>query len=86
MKENNLRGITLVLVFFFYFAWRIGMIGFDLIILPFILAGALALLLVIKKFCAEPKDDKQRDQDRAVFTMILALFLIAVLIRIIFLS
>ena len=86
MKEHVLRGITLILVFFSYFAWRIDMVGFDLIVYPFVLVGAIVLALVIRGFCMEPKDDKKRNQDRVVFIMILALFLIAVLIRIIFLS
>jgi hypothetical protein len=86
MKEHVLRGIVLTLVFFSYFAWRIGMTGFNPVIYLFALLATAALALTIKTFCVEPKDDEKRNQDRMVFIMILALFLIAVLIRIVFLS
>jgi len=86
MKEHVLRAIALILVFFSYFAWRINMIGLELFLIPFVVLAVVALVVIIKMFCREPKDDKKREQDRAVFIMILVLFLIAVLIRIIFLS
>jgi prolipoprotein diacylglyceryltransferase len=86
MKEHVLRGIVLIIVFFSYFAWRINMLGFNLIVYPFALVAAVALGLIIKMFCRERKDNKKRNQDRVVFITILVLFLVAVLIRILFLS
>jgi len=87
MKEHVLRGIALILVFFSYFAWRLNMTGFDNpVVYPFVLAAVVALGLVIKKYCTEPKDDEKKKQDRGVFVMILVLFLAAVLVRILFLS
>ena len=62
------------------------MTGFNPIIYPFVLVAAVALGLIIKKYCREPDDDKKRNQDRMIFIMILVLFLAAVLIRILFLS
>ncbi|MCW3976289.1 MAG: hypothetical protein NWE86_08665 [Candidatus Bathyarchaeota archaeon] len=63
------------------------MIGFDnLVVYPFILAAVFALGIIIKKYCMEPHNDKKRKQDRVVFVMILILFMVAVLIRILFLS
>ncbi len=62
------------------------MTGLNPVIYPFVLVAAVALGLIIKNFCTEPKDDKKRDQDRMLFVVILVLFLAAVLIRIIFLS
>lgn len=62
------------------------MLGFNPIVYPFALVAAVALGIIIKMFCREPKDDEKRKQDRGIFIMILVLFLAAVLIRIIFLS
>jgi hypothetical protein len=87
MKEHVFRGLALILVFFSYFAWRLNMTGFDNpIVYPFVLVAAVALGLIIWKFCREQKDDKKRGQDRMVFIGILVLFLVAVLIRILLLS
>ena len=87
MKEHVIRALALILVFFSYFAWRLNMIGFDnLVVYPFILAAVFALGIIIKKYCMEPHNDKKRKQDRVVFVMILILFMVAVLIRILFLS
>ena len=86
MKEHVLRGFALILVFFSYFAWRLNMIGLELFLIPFAVLAAVALGLIIKMFCREPRDDKKRNQDRMAFIAILVLFLAAVLIRIIFLS
>jgi len=87
MKEHVIRALALILVFFSYFAWRLNMIGFDnLVVYPFILAAVFALGIIIKKYCMEPHNDKKREQDRVVFVMILILFMVAVLIRILFLS
>lgn len=62
------------------------MLGFNPVAYPFALVGAVALGLVIKMYCREPKDDEKRKLDRMVFIMFLLLFLAAVLIRILFLS
>ena len=87
MKEHILRGLALILVFFSYFAWRLNMTGFDnLVVYPFVLVAVVALGIIIKKYCREPKDDNKRKQDRVVFVAIVVLFLAAVLIRISFLS
>jgi len=87
MKEHVLRGLALILVFFSYFAWRLNMIGFDNpVVYPFVLAAVFALGIIIKKYCMEPHDDKKRKQDRVVFIIILVPFIVAVLIRILFLS
>jgi len=86
MKEHVLRAIALILVFLSYFAWRINMIGLELFLIPFVVLAVVALVVIIKMFCREPKDDNQRKRDRGIFISILVLFLIAVLIRIIFLS
>ncbi len=86
MKEHVFRGLALILVFFSYFAWRLNMLGFNPVVYPFALVAAVALGVIIKIFCREPKDDKKRDQDRMIFIVFLIIFLAAVLIRIIFLS
>ena len=86
MKEHAFRGAVLIMVFFSYFAWRLNMTGFNLITSSFTLIAAVALILTIKKFCRKPKDNEKRHQNRMIFTMILVLFLAAVLIRILFLS
>lgn len=63
------------------------MTGFDNpVVYVFVLAAVVALGLIIKKFCMEPENDKKRKQDRAVFVMLLVVFLAAVLVRILFLS
>jgi len=62
------------------------MIGLELFLIPFVVLAVVALVVIIKMFCREPKDDNQRKRDRGIFISILVLFLIAVLIRIIFLS
>ncbi len=62
------------------------MTGFNPIVYPFALVAAVALGVIIKMYCREPKDDKKRNQDRMVFIAISVLFLAAVLIRILFLS
>ncbi|MEE9323884.1 MAG: hypothetical protein V3U72_05070 [Candidatus Aenigmarchaeota archaeon] len=86
MKEHVFRGIALILVFFSYFAWRLNMTGFNPVIYPFVLVAAVALGLIIKMYCREPDGDKKRNRDRVVFILFLVLFLVAVLIRIIFLG
>ena len=86
MKEHVFRGIALILVFFSYFLWRLNMTGFNPIIFPFALVAAVALGLIIKVYCSEPKNDNKRNQDRGGFIVFLAIFLAAVLIRILFLS
>ncbi len=87
MKEHVLRGLALILVFFSYFAWRLNMIGFNNpVVYLFVFVAAFALGIIIKKYCMEPHDDKKRKQDRVVFITILVLFIMAVLIRILFLS
>ena len=63
------------------------MIGFDNpVVYPFVLAAVLALAIIIKKYCVKSHDNKKRQQERLVFIMILVLFIVAVLIRILFLS
>ena len=86
MKEHVLRGLALILVFFSYFVWRLNMLGFNPIVLPFALVAAIALGFIIKLYCRRPNDDKKRNHDRMVFIVILVMFLSAVLIRIFFLS
>ncbi len=86
MKEHVIRALVLIVVFVLYFAWRINMLGFNPVVYPFALVAAVALGLIIKMFCREPKDDEKRKQDRVVFIGIVALFLAAVLIRILFLG
>ena len=86
MKEHVLRAIALILVFLSYFAWRINMTGLELFLIPFVVLAVVALVVIIKMYCREPKDDKKRNQDRMFFIMILVLFLVAILIRILFLS
>jgi hypothetical protein len=86
MKEHVLRAIALILVFLSYFAWRINMIGLELILIPFIVLAVVALAVIIKMFCREPTDDNQRKQDRGIFILIVVMFLAAVIIRLLFLS
>ncbi len=86
MKEHVFRGLALILVFFSYFAWRINMIGLELFLIPFVVLAVVALVVIIKMFCREPKDDDQRKRDRGIFILILVIFLAAVMIRILFLS
>jgi len=86
MKEHVFRGFVLILVFFSYFAWRINMIGLELFLIPFVVLAVVALVMIIKMFCREPKDDKNRNQNRMAFIAFLVLFLAAVLIRLLFLS
>ena len=74
MKEHVLRVIALILVFLSYFAWRINMIGLELFLIPFVVLAIVALVIIIKRFCREPKDDKQRKQDRGIFIMVLTIF------------
>jgi hypothetical protein len=86
MKEHVLRAIVLILVFFSYFVWRINMIGLELFLIPFVVLAVIALAIIIKMFCREPKDGKRRNQERWVFILIVAIFLAAVIIRLLFLS
>ena len=86
MKEHVLRAIALILIFLSYFAWRINMIGLELFLILFVVLAIVALVVIIKMFCREPKDDNQRKQDRGIFILILVIFLAAVIIRLLFLS
>ena len=85
MKEHVLRALALIVVFFSYFAWRINMTGLNPVIYLFVLIAVIALVIIIRLFCREPKNNEKRKQDRMILVLVLALFLAAVLIRIIFL-
>ena len=62
------------------------MIGLELFLIPFVVLAIAALAVIIKKFCREPKDGNQRKEDRGFFISVLAIFLAAVIIRLLFLS
>lgn len=86
MKQHLLSGLVMILVMVAYFTWRFSMLNLDPVFYWLLIVFSFSVGLAYIIHYREPKDEGKRKQAIAIFLVIVIMFLMAFLIRIIFLS